>query len=91
MRQVHPRARLGGTATGVTTPGDTAEPSRELAFGDLAGVGDILLAVASVGREPVTGPLTEVRTRVHGTSPLPLPGRAPGGGPALGPGEGGPR
>jgi hypothetical protein len=51
---------------------------RSLSVGDLAGVGDILLAVASVGWEPVTGPLTEVRTREHGTRPL--PGRFPGTG-----------
>jgi len=38
--------------------------------------GDELLAVAPHGWEPVTGPLTEVRTREHGTSPL--PGRSPG-------------
>ena len=38
--------------------------------------GDELLAVAPHGWEPVIGPLTEVRTREHGTSPL--PGRSPG-------------
>ena len=82
MRQVHPRARPGGTATGVTSPGNTAEPSGELSAGDLVAAGDVLLAVAPAGWEPVTGPLTEVRTREHGTNPLPLPGRAPGSWPA---------
>ncbi len=82
MRQVHPRARPGGTATGVTSPGNTAEPSRELTAGDLVAAGDVLLAVAPAGWEPVTGPLTDVRTREHGTNPLPLPGRAPGSWPA---------
>ena len=57
---------------------NTAEPSGELSVGDLVGVGDILLAVASAGWEPVTGRLTEVRTREHGTRPL--PGRFPGTG-----------
>jgi hypothetical protein len=56
---------------------NTAEPSGELSVGDLVAAGDVLLAVAPDGWEPVTGPLTEVRTREHGTSPLPLPGRAP--------------
>jgi hypothetical protein len=89
VRQVHPRARPGGTATGVTSPGNTAEPSGELTAGDLVAAGDVLLAVAPAGWEPVTGPLTEVRTREHGTNPLPLPSPAEGGGPASGaPGEG---
>ena len=44
--------------------------------------GDELLAVAPHGWEPVTGPLTEVRTREHGTSPLLLLGRSPGSRPA---------
>ncbi len=82
MRQVPPRARPGGTATGVTSPGNTAEPFRELPAGDLVAAGDVLLAVAPAGWEPVTGPLTDVRTREHGTSPHPLPGRAPGSWPA---------
>jgi hypothetical protein len=47
--------------------------------GDLVAAGEELLAVAPAGWEPVTGPLTEVHTREHGTSPLPPPGRAPGG------------
>jgi hypothetical protein len=82
VRQVPPRAWPGGTGTGVTSPGNTAEPSRELSAGDLVAAGDVLLAVAPAGWEPVTGPLTEVRTREHGTNPLPLPGRAPGSWPA---------
>ena len=53
--------------------------------------GDVLLAVAPVGWEPVSGPLTEVRTREHGTSPLPLSGRAPGSKASTSIGEGGPR
>jgi hypothetical protein len=88
VRQVHPRARPGGTATGVTSPGNTAEPSRELSAGDIVAAGDVLLAVALAGWEPVSGPLTEVRTREHGTSPLPLPGHAPGSGAAPEPGKG---
>ena len=82
MRQVPPPARPGGTATGVTSPGNTAEPSGELTAGDLVAADDLLLAVAPAGWEPVTGPLTEVRTRERGTNPLPLPGRAPGSWPA---------
>ena len=50
---------------------------RSLSVGDLVAADDVLLAVAPDGWEPVAGPLTEVRTREHGTSPLPLPGRAP--------------
>jgi len=53
--------------------------------------GDVLLAVAPAGWEPVTGPLTEVRTREHGTSPLPLSSRAPGSKASTSIGEGGPR
>jgi hypothetical protein len=37
--------------------------------------GDVLLAVGRpTGWEPVVGPLTEIRTREHGTNPLPDPG-----------------
>jgi hypothetical protein len=51
---------------------NTAEPSGELAAGDVVAVGDVLLAVARpAGWEPVTGPLTEVRASQHGTRPLP--------------------
>ena len=71
MRQVHPRARPGGTATGVTSPGNTAEPSRELSVGDIVTVGEAALAVGRpAGWEPVRGGLTEVRTDEHGTHPL---------------------
>ena len=81
MRQVPPHARPGGTAGGVTSLGNTAEFSRELSVGDLVDVGDILLAVGRpAGWEPVTGPLTGVRTREYGSSPLPLTGHAPGSG-----------
>jgi hypothetical protein len=51
---------------------------RSLSVGDLVGVGDTLLAVAPAGWDPVTGPLTEVRTRQHGTSPFLPPGPARG-------------
>ncbi len=52
---------------------------RPLAAGDVVAAGDVLLAVARpVGWEPVTGPLTEVRTREHGTHPLPDPSWLPG-------------
>jgi hypothetical protein len=44
--------------------------------------GDVLLAVARAGWDPVAGPLAEVRIRVHGTRPLPEP--APPGGPLPG-------
>jgi hypothetical protein len=91
VRQVPLPARPGGTADGVTSPGDTAEPSGELPVGDLVTAGEELLAVAPDGWKPVTGPLTEVRTCEHGTSPLPLPGCAPGSGSVPEPGEGGPR
>jgi hypothetical protein len=65
---------------------------RSLSVGDVVAAGDVLLTVGRpAGWTPVTGPLTEVRTREHGTSPLPLLGRAPGSGPAPGPEEGGPR
>ncbi len=56
---------------------------RSLSAGDIVCVGEVALAVARpAGWEPASGPLTEVRTREHGTSPLPLPGRALGSGPA---------
>jgi len=75
--QEHPNAVAGRWCR------NTAEPSGELSAGDLVAVGDVLLAVGRpAGWEPVTGPLTEVRTREHGTNPLPLPGSAPGSGPA---------
>jgi hypothetical protein len=52
---------------------------RSLSAGDLVAVGDMLLAVGRpAGWEQVSGPLSEVRTREHGTSPLPLPRRAAG-------------
>lgn len=52
---------------------NTAGLSRELSVGDIAGVGEVKLAVGRVGWTPVTGPLAEVRTREHGTRPLPEP------------------
>ena len=52
---------------------------RPLAAGDVVAVGDVLLAVGRpAGWEPVTGPLTEVRNREHGTRPLPDPSWLPG-------------
>lgn len=77
MRQVHPRARPGGTATGVTSPGNTAEPSRELSTGDVVAVGEAGLAVGRVGWILVRGGLNEVRTDEHGTHPLPECSRLP--------------
>jgi|GEM_PF-3155975 len=72
VRQVHPAARRpGGTATGVTSPGKTAEPFRELPEREVVVIGEVALAVASVGWTPVSGGLTEVRTSEHGTRPLP--------------------
>jgi hypothetical protein len=56
--------------------GNTAGLSGELSAGDVVAVGDMLLAVGRpAGWEPVSEPLTEVRTREHGTHPL--PGRFP--------------
>ena len=56
---------------------------RPLAAGDVVSVGDVLLAVGRpAGWEPASGPLAEVRTREHGTSPLLLLGRSPGSRPA---------
>jgi hypothetical protein len=58
---------------------NTAEPSGELSVGDIVCVGEVALAVGrAAGWEPASGPLAEVRTREHGTSPL--PGRSPGSG-----------
>jgi len=53
---------------------------RSLSVGDLVVVGEVPLAVAKAGWTPVSGGLTEVRTREHGTSPLPAPppGEEPG-------------
>ena len=54
---------------------------RSLSVGDIVCVGEVALAVGRpAGWEPASGPLAEVRTREHGTSPLPLPGRSPGSG-----------
>ena len=56
---------------------------RSMSVGDIVCVGEVALAVGRpAGWEPASGPLAEVRTREHGTSPLPLPGRSPGSGPA---------
>jgi hypothetical protein len=67
----------------IVFPGgrNTSRPSRELPPGDVVVTGEVALAAGRAGWEPVTGPLTEVRTSEHGTRPLPLPGSAPGRGP----------
>ena len=45
---------------------------RSLSVGDVVAAGDVLLAAGRpAGWEPVPGPLAEVRTREHGTNPLP--------------------
>ena len=49
---------------------------RSLSKGDVVAVGEIALAVASLGWTPVRGGLNEVRTREHGTRPLPAPSPA---------------
>jgi hypothetical protein len=51
---------------------------RSLSKGDVVVVGEVPLAVASIGWTPVRGGLNEVRTSEHGTRPLPIaaPGRA---------------
>jgi hypothetical protein len=62
---------------------NTAGLSRELSVGDIVCVGEVALAVGrAAGWEPASGPLAEVRTREHGTSPLLLLGRSPGSRPA---------
>ena len=77
MRQVYPPVRPGGSATGVTSPGNTAEPSGELSVGDIVAVGEVPLAVARAGWSPACGGLTEVRTSQYGTHPLPGPASGP--------------
>ena len=81
MRQVPLPAWPGGTATGVTSPGNTAEPSGELSVGDLVAVGEVPLAVARLGWTLVSGGLNEARTDEHGTRPLPAAGPASAAGP----------
>jgi hypothetical protein len=45
---------------------------RSLSAGDVVAAGEVLLAVGRpAGWEPVASPLAEVRTRQHGTNPLP--------------------
>jgi hypothetical protein len=79
VRQVHPRARQGGTATGVTSPGNTAEPSRELSVGDVVAIGEVTLAVGRpAGWTAVGGDLNESRADQHGTHPLRDPSWLPG-------------
>jgi hypothetical protein len=74
VRQAPPRARPAGTVTGATSPGNTAELSRELSGGVVAD-GEARLAVARAGWTLVRGGPNEVRTSEHGTHPL--PGRLP--------------
>jgi hypothetical protein len=53
---------------------------RSLSVGDVVTVtadGEVRLAVARFGWDPVPGPLTEVRISQHGTRPLPLTGSSP--------------
>jgi hypothetical protein len=60
----------------IVFPGgrNTAEPSGELPAGDVVAAGEAALAAGrAAGWEPVTGPLTEVRAREHGTRPPPDP------------------
>lgn len=52
-------------------PGNTAEPSGEASKGDVIAVGEVALAVASIGWILVSGGLNEVRANEHGTHPLP--------------------
>jgi hypothetical protein len=57
---------------GRSGTGNTAEPSGEPSAGEVVAASDVLLAAGRpAGWEPVTGPLTEVRTSEHGTHPLP--------------------
>jgi hypothetical protein len=56
---------------------NTAGLSGELSKGDVVAVGEVPLAVASAGWTLVRGVLDEVRTREHGTYPLPAPGHLP--------------
>jgi hypothetical protein len=53
---------------------------RSLSKGDVVAVGEIALAVASVGWTPVRSGLNEVRTDEYGTRPLPARSRLPGTG-----------
>jgi hypothetical protein len=76
VRQVHPCARPDWTATGITSPGNTAEPSRELPVGVVMAVGEVPLAVARLGWTLVSGGLNEARTDEHDTHPLPAAGPA---------------
>ena len=62
--------------------GNTAGLSGELSVGDVVAVGEVPLAVARLGWTLVRDTLNEARTSEHGTRPLPLPGSAPGSGPA---------
>ena len=54
---------------------NTAEPSGELAVGDVVAVGEVPLSVGRVGWNLVRGGLKEVRTDEHGTHPCPQPAR----------------
>jgi hypothetical protein len=53
---------------------------RSLSKGDVAVVGEVALAVASVGWIPVRGSLHEVRADEYGTHPLPPPSPVSGDG-----------
>jgi hypothetical protein len=76
VRQVPLPARPRRTAAGVTSPGNTAEPSGELDIGDVVVIGEAALAAGRpIGWTPVSGGLNESRADQHGTHPLPDPGR----------------
>ena len=64
---------------------NTAGLSGELSKGDIVVIGEVALAVASVGWTPVSGGLTEVRTSQHGTRPLPERSHPPDEGDAASP------
>ena len=74
MRQVYPPVRPGGSATGVSSPGNTAEPSRELSVGDLVVVGAVPLVCERAGWAPLRGGITQARPHEYGTRPLPQSG-----------------
>jgi hypothetical protein len=63
----------------IVFPGgrNTSRPSGELSKGDVVAVGEVALAVARAGWEPVYGGLAEVRVDEHGTHPPPVSGESP--------------
>jgi len=71
VKQVPPCAWPGGTVTGVTILGNTAEPSRELSVGDVVAVGEVGLAVRRASWTSLRGGLNEVRTDEPRDPPAP--------------------